>query len=183
MAATRRLLSEKSVSEIRISDITQRADVAQGSFYNHFSTKEHVVEAVVADTLEVLAGEIMQYAVRAGDPLEAVAVAQRRFVEIAWTDPTTARLIVHLDRAHALFETALAPHVRKGVAQGIAAGVFHDHDLDATVVATVGATLATMRAIIDGRLTRTAAGHSAEHLLRSLGVDPTTAERVAARTR
>ncbi|HEY1974563.1 MAG TPA: helix-turn-helix domain-containing protein [Pseudonocardia sp.] len=181
IAATRELISEKDVSEVRISEITTRADVALGSFYNHFTAKEDAVEAVVAVTLRSVATDIMGAALRIPDPLEAVAVAQRRFIELAWTEPATARLLVHLDRAHALFETALAPHLREGVSRGVSAGVFRGRGLDVTIIATVGATLAIMRAIIDGRVGREAAAHSAEHLLLALGVDPRTAAEVAGR--
>ena len=92
--ATRELIAEKGVAALRIQEITERADVALGSFYNHFDSKEEVVEAVVADSLQNIAETLAADPVE--DPAELVAAAIRRFVGLAYSDPDFARLVVHL---------------------------------------------------------------------------------------
>ena len=58
--AAHRLIVEKGVAGLRIAEITSEANVALGSFYNHFATKEELVEAVASQTLTALASEIVQ---------------------------------------------------------------------------------------------------------------------------
>src|SRR3984957_3293545 len=72
------LIAEKGVSGLRIQEITDRADVALGSFYNHFKTKEELVEAVVADTIGIRAARIVALMGTIDDPAEAVSFACRR---------------------------------------------------------------------------------------------------------
>src|SRR5882762_1078957 len=87
VAATRGLIVEKGVPGLRIDQITERADVALGSFYNHFDSKDDVVEAVVEEALESLVTAITARSTRLPDPEEAAIVPLRRFVRLAYDDP------------------------------------------------------------------------------------------------
>ncbi|MGE4426654.1 MAG: TetR/AcrR family transcriptional regulator [Solirubrobacteraceae bacterium] len=180
VSAMRALLAEKDVSEIRISEIAERADVGFGSFYNHFAAKEDAVEAVVAEVLETVSTSIIRRSTDAADPARAVAIAHREFIGLVWSDPRTARVLVHLDRAHSLFEAALVPRAREVLLEGVRTGRFDDRDVDTALIATVGATLALMRALLDGRLERGAEIDSATRLLLSLGVPRDDAVAIAA---
>lgn len=177
--ATRELIAAKGVGGLRIQEITERADVALGSFYNHFESKEAVVEAVVEDSLRNIAE--MLAARQIDDPAELVSIAIRRFVGMAYTDPDFARLVVHLNHADTLFATAVHPAARVAVQRGIATGRFRVTELDVTVTAIVGGALAVMRGIVDRGLPRHAERVYAENSLRALGVPPTDAAEVVRR--
>lgn len=47
-----RLLKQKSISEISISDIIQEAGVARASFYRNYASKESVLTTLISDILE-----------------------------------------------------------------------------------------------------------------------------------
>jgi len=47
LVSSRQLLSERGFTHVTISDITDRADVALGSFYNHFDDREHMITTVM----------------------------------------------------------------------------------------------------------------------------------------
>ncbi len=177
--ATRELIAEKGVAGLRIQEITERADVALGSFYNHFDSKDAVVEAVIADSLremtEMLAADPLE------DAAELVSAAVRRFVGLAYSDPEFASLVVHLHHADALFSVAVHPAARAAVQRGITEGRFDVPDLDVCVTGILGGSLAMMRAIIDGRLGKDAEKKYAEAALRSLGVSPADAAEVVSR--
>lgn len=177
--ATRELIAEKGVAGLRIQEITERADVALGSFYNHFESKEDIVEAVIADSLqsmtETLAAEPVE------DAAELVSIAVRRFVGLAYSDPEFASVIVHLNHAVALFSTAIFPAASTAVQRGIAEGRFDVPDLDVAVTGILGGALSVMRAIVDGQLGKNAEKKYAEASLRSLGVPPSEAAEVVRR--
>ena len=47
--ATRTIVFERGHDKISITDITQRANVATGTFYNYFPSKQCAFEAVLTD--------------------------------------------------------------------------------------------------------------------------------------
>lgn len=177
--ATRELIAEKGVAGLRIQEITERADVALGSFYNHFDSKEAVVEAVIAESLQGITETLA--AAPLEDAAELVSIAVRRFVGLAYSDPEFASLVVHLNHADALFGVAVHPAARIAVQRGIAEDRFDVPDLEVAVTAILGGALAVMRAIVDGRLGKNAERNYAEAALRSLGVPPTDAAEVVRR--
>jgi AcrR family transcriptional regulator len=176
--AARDLISEKGVAGLRIQEITARADVALGSFYNHFETKEDLVEAIVADSLGSIAEALATPASEDQDPAELVALAIRSFVGLAYDDPDFARLVVHLNHADTLFVTAVHPPARRAVELGMASGRFEVADLEVAVTGIVGGALALMRAIIDDRVGAGADAEYARTALRALGVPAKQAERL-----
>src|SRR5512140_2081009 len=70
----RELLAERDTSDVSIQEITERADVGCGSFYNHFTSKTELFEIAVTEVLEEH-GALMD-TVTAGieDPAEVFAV-------------------------------------------------------------------------------------------------------------
>jgi AcrR family transcriptional regulator len=202
--AAGQLIAEHGVEGLRLRELAERADIGFGSFYNHFDSKEELVEAVVAEHLGALTNAIIATATAAGDgigdgdrhgaggadrnghghghddPAETVAAAHRNFVRVAYEDPQLARLIVQLDRADALLETATHPHLTPLHEQGIASGRFSAGiDVEVAVSFIVGATIAVMRGILDGRLGPHAEIASARTLLRACGLSDEEAGAIA----
>jgi AcrR family transcriptional regulator len=181
IAAARSLITEKAVSGLRINEITDHADVALGSFYNYFDSKEDIVDAVVSESLRELAETVGIPTAEDQDPAELVSDAIRRFVRLAYDDRAFAQLVVHLDHADALFVTVVYPAARRAVETGIPTGRFDVSDLEVTVTAIGGGALALMRAIVDDRLPAGAENSYAELALRALGVPDDEAAAIAAR--
>jgi AcrR family transcriptional regulator len=175
------LLAERGVEGLRLRDVTERADVGFGSFYNHFTSKEELVEAVVAEYVTALTKRIMQDAERLDDPAEIVALAHRRYLRLAYDEPQLARLVVHLDRAGALLDVASHPHLRPVLERGMAIGRFRGVDFELTISFIIGATLSVMRGILAGRFGDDADLSSARALLRTCGLDDDDAAAVAIR--
>ncbi|MFX8653243.1 TetR family transcriptional regulator, partial [Acinetobacter baumannii] len=53
-----RVFAEKGVANSSIQEIAVAAGVANGTFYNHFPTKEAVMEAVAVQTARILSERI-----------------------------------------------------------------------------------------------------------------------------
>jgi AcrR family transcriptional regulator len=179
--AARVLLARQGVEATRINEITDEADVGFGSFYNHFESKQAIVEAVIEETVAAQGAAIEQITRDLHDPAEVVAVAHRHFVERAATDPTWAWLLVRLEVSHDIALRALGPYAARDLRKGIKAGRFDVPDPTIALIQTGGALLAVMRAVLDGRAKRDAAQHHAAGVLRLLGLDATAAAEVAAR--
>jgi AcrR family transcriptional regulator len=180
-AAARELIAEDGVARLRIGAITERADVAVGSFYNYFDSKESVVEAVVTEAIGRLAVALAEVMDSLDDPAEAVSVSNRRFIRLANQDPELAHLLVNLESADARFEAMVMPQARAALERGIAAGRFDVPDVGVALTSTVGGALAVMRAIVEGRLPPDADVPQTEGLLRSLGLDRDQAREIARR--
>jgi AcrR family transcriptional regulator len=180
--AGHRLITEKGVAALRIQEITERADVALGSFYNHFKTKDDLVEAVVFETLSALASEIIENSASDDDPAVAAITALRRFVRLAYEDVDFARLLVNLGRGDELFLDAITPFATTALERTVAAGAFEIEDVEVAVAAIVGGGLSMIRRILDGSLGPGADAVYARMALRSFGVETRQATRIIART-
>ena len=55
LAAADRVFRRKGVDAATVNDVTEDADVAYGTFYNHFKTMDDVVAALAAETLQRVA--------------------------------------------------------------------------------------------------------------------------------
>ena len=173
------VIAERGVEGLRLRELADRADVGLGSFFTHFASKEGV-EAVVASLLGGLTEAIIERAAVREDPARVAAEAHRRFVRLAYDDPPLARLIVQLDRADALLETATHPILAPLLASGLASGRFTGVNVEVAVSFIVGATIAVMRGILDGRLGPDAEIASARALLRVCGLGDAEAASLAA---
>jgi len=56
--AARAVFAEKGLDLTRIDDITERADVGKGTFYNHFKSKPQLIRELVRTVLDELASAI-----------------------------------------------------------------------------------------------------------------------------
>jgi AcrR family transcriptional regulator len=179
--AAKALIARQGVESTRIQEITEEADVGFGSFYNHFPTKDAIVEAVLAETIGAQGAEIEALTTDIEDPAEIVAVARRSFVRRARTEPDWAWLLLRLDVSHNVLIAALGPHARRDLRNGVKTGRFSvPHELIA-LYDTGGALLSVLRAVLDGAAPKDADIHHAEGVLRLLGLPPDDAAEVARR--
>jgi AcrR family transcriptional regulator len=179
--AATRLIAENGVEGLRLREISDTADISTGAFYSHFSTKEQLVEAVLAERVGAATDSIIATASTYEDPAETVTAAHRLFLRLATDEPQLAWLIVRLDRGDALLETASLPRFGPVLERGIATGRFKAIDVRVMVSFVVGATISVMRAILEDRLEPGADVTSARILLRACGVDDDEAAAIASR--
>lgn len=175
------LFARQGVDNTRINEITDEADVGFGSFYNHFKSKEEIVEAVLTETLAAQGAAVAALTAGLEDPAEVVAVAHRHFVQLARTDPDWAWLLIRLDLSQKLGFAALGPFAEQDIAAGIKAGRFRVANRRIAMLDAGGALLSVMREVLDGRAPKDAGRLHAEGVLRLLGLTPEDATDVARR--
>ncbi|MFD6287606.1 TetR/AcrR family transcriptional regulator [Streptomyces sp. NPDC060205] len=78
------LLAQKGYDVMTVGDIAQGAGITRGALYFYFGSKQEVVTALVARTVEHL-WERSRATAQADEPREAVAAAMRRTVEL-WNE-------------------------------------------------------------------------------------------------
>jgi AcrR family transcriptional regulator len=181
ITAARTLFARQGVDNTRINEITDEADVGFGSFYNHFESKEAIVEAVLEEVVAAQGAAIDAVTGGFEDPAEVVSAAHRYFVNLARTGPDWAWLLVRMDVSHDVALAALGPFARRDLRRGIRAGRFRVANEAVALHASGGALLAVMRGVLDGRLRSSADVHHAEGVLRMLGLSAEDAADVARR--
>lgn len=181
MNAARTLFASQGIENVRINEITELADVGFGSFYNHFKSKEEIVEAVVAEALAEQGGAVEAATAGIDDPAEAVSVAHRYFVRVARDNADWAWLLIRLDLSHNLALAALGPYAERDIERGIRAGRFRIANGRVALLAAGGALLAIMRDVLDGNAPDDADSLHAEVVLRLLGVGLEEAAEIARR--
>jgi AcrR family transcriptional regulator len=181
--AGRRLIAQKGVATLRISHITEEANVALGSFYNHFATKEELVEAVLSETLASLAAEIVSDETTHDDIGVVAITALRRFVRLAYDDPQFSRVLVNMRHSEELFLDAITPYASGVLERATRERAFVVEDIDVACAAVLAGALAIMRKIIDGGLGPDADVALAQLVLRGFSVDPAEAARIIEKSR
>jgi AcrR family transcriptional regulator len=179
--AAKALFARQGVDVTRIQEITDEADVGFGSFYNHFESKEAIVEAVLAETVAAHGATIDGLTASLDDPAEVIAVAHRHFIGLARTDPEWAWLLVRLDVSHNVMVRALTPFAVRDLRRGAEAGRLSFPDETVALHGSGGAMLSVMRAVLDGIAPPDADVHHAESVLRMLGLSREDAAEVSQR--
>jgi AcrR family transcriptional regulator len=179
--AAKVLFARKGFDATRIQEITDEADVGFGSFYNHFTNKEALIEAVLSETVATQGASIDRLTATLTDPAEIIAVAHRSFVRRAKADPDWGRLLVRLDLSHNILGSTLRPYARRDLRAGVASGRLQVTDEQVALTAAGGALLAVMRAVLDDHAPQNADVLHAEGVLRLFGLTPQDAAEVARR--
>jgi AcrR family transcriptional regulator len=179
--AAREIMARKGIGETSIQEITEKADVGFGSFYNHFDSKESIVEAVLSETVAAQGAAIESVTAGLDDPAEVVAAAHRYFVNLARSDPDWGWLLIRLDTSQRISLQALSQFARRDLERGIRAGRFCVANKRVALYATGGALLLVMRDVLDGGAPKDADRYHAEGVLRMLGLPPEDAAEVARR--
>ena len=181
MDAAAALFARQGVDNTRINEITDEADVGFGSFYNHFESKDAIVEAVLAETVTAQGAALETVTSELDDPAEVVAAAHRYFVNLARTDPDWGWLLIRLDVSQKVSFEALRPFAEPDLDRGVKAGRFAVPNKRVALFAAGGALLAVMRLVLDGQAPRDADRLHAEGVLRLLGLPAEDAAEVAGR--
>ncbi len=181
IAAARRLFAAKGVEATTVAEIAAEADVAVGSFYNYFETKDELLAALMEGAVSDQLGALQARQAAVTDPAEAISVAHRHLVRLATEEPDLAWLIVRFEVPFRVCSAALGGPARRDIRDGLESGRFRIGDPEVALQASGGALFAVLHGILVGQLGPGAAVDHAAGVLRSLGVDPAEAAEIAAR--
>jgi len=181
LEAARRLFATRGVDSTTVAEIAEQADVAVGSFYNYFCTKDQLLVALLETSLTEQRRELEGRQAQISDPAEMISIAHRHLVGLAQSDPDLAWLMIRLEMSQHITRTVLWQSASSDLTAGIAAGRFDVENPKVALVASGGALLAVIQSILEGEVAPEVASAHAEGVLRSLGVAATEAAEIARR--
>ncbi len=176
-----RLFSRMGIEGVTIAEITEEAGVGFGSFYNHFESKQSLVDALIASYVDDIDWIFRSPEVATLDVAELISASFRFPLERAKIDPdwgmffTRTALVMIGGRKG--FVTKLGSDIRRGVK----AGRFTVKDFDVTLFGLMGANLTWLLAMLNGETKRDESSRIAAFSLQCLGVDPVEAAEIARR--
>ena len=184
LQAGKTLFSARSVDGVSIDEIVAEAQVAKGSFYNHFPDKDALAQELASHVragVEALAARLV---VDIDDPAERVASALCGFARQALEDPVAVRVQLRLFQGADTPDAAMNAGVRADIAAGLGAGRFSGLSQQAGVLLAVGVVQIAVGRVLTQDDPRHAADLSRElafGLLRGLGLDDAAARTIAAK--
>lgn len=181
VAATRQVMAQKGLQGATIQEITEAADLALGTFYNHFESKEAAMEAVVSAQAASFGDALEEITANMEDRAQAVATCVRFVVRHAASDPVWGWFVLRNERAMLSLADNLAHRAARDIRRGVQDGRFFVHDLDAALLALCGIVPAGIRSQLDGKPVRVSDADLAASLLQLLGLGREEAAEVAHR--
>ena len=179
--AAHQLMAEKGIGATTIQEITDTADVGFGSFYNHFESKQAIVEAIFNETIESYGDALDHIADAVEDPAEVVAASVRYVVMRGSEDPTWGWFLLRSVLLAQALRTGLGRRLMRDVSLGIQAGRFRVSDVTQATLGISGVTLSVLAARLHGELGAEAPESAAAIALKLVGLPARQAEAIASR--
>jgi AcrR family transcriptional regulator len=131
MRAAYEIIADRGLEGLVIQDITQSADVGYGSFYNHFHSKEAVVDAVIEAALLRILRIKDRVNELAPDAAEAFGVNFRMSLKAIRMDRVWGWFVIRstLSRGQTL-RMGVADSLRRSIERGIESGEFTCDDIE-----------------------------------------------------
>lgn len=170
VTAARALVFERGHERISIQDITERADVGLGTFYNYFATKGEVFEAVLEDMRATFNAELDSLRQPLKDPAFIVAVTLKHCFRQAQDNQDWNTFLAYsgLEGEHLLHQDE--EQLLADLKRGAAAGRFKVEDVQFARTLIMGMIRYVNREIRAGRLGRKAMDDTTQYVLRMLGL-------------
>lgn len=180
--AAKRVMAGKGVEGTTIAEIAIAADVAPGTFYNYFTTREEILEAVATSLVDEFRTVMAAIQRAIDDPAERIAVAVRLFLERVRDDALWGWFMARYGPSLPLLRDQTREIIRSQIiGEGLARKRFRLPSTRAVGDLITGTTVTALRSILEGRATIDIAPEIAELILRGLGVSLAEAHEIAHR--
>jgi AcrR family transcriptional regulator len=175
-----RVIAERGFDAPTIDDFIAAGDVARGTFYNHFATREDILSAAAAYVADTVDAEILPLFADIDDPARRIAIAIRKFIDMSRRRSDWGGLLV---RMIPQVGGAVSAEMRRGVLYdlkvGLKSGRFHFPSMQAAVALSMGTITLAIRATIKESTPAAFPVMIATMILQGLGMSPSEATRVA----
>lgn len=174
------LIRQKGPDAPTIEDFIAAAEVARGTFYNHFKTKDELLLALGSHVADAIDAQILPLFEGVDDPAQRIAIAIRQFVAVVRERPEWGEILVRtLHGAEGGWSEGMRRGVLADILEGKRLGLFHFDSTQAAVAIGIGALAMAIRTSLTQQTTAAFGETMAMMCLRALGMDTAQAERVA----
>lgn len=183
LQAGQSLFAAQSVDAVSIDDIVLAADVAKGSFYNHFTDKEALARAIAGAVRAEAEAEVDAANAGVVEPARRMARAQAVFVRFAIRNPERARAMMRLFAGATLPNAPMNRGLRADIEAGLADGAFRDLTLETGLLMAMGMGMIAVTHVLEagGATEPTVIARDLNFgLLRGLGVAEDAARAISA---
>ena len=134
LQAGQSLFASRSVDAVSVDDIVGTAEVAKGSFYNHFTDKDELAREIAAAIRAEVEALVDATNRDIADPAVRMARAFAVYVRFAHDQPERARAMLRLLAGATLPDLPLNKGVRFDLEAGLASGRFSGLPLQAALL-------------------------------------------------
>lgn len=179
IAAGFQVLAERG-DALTASDVVAEADVANGTFYNHFLDRDDFIATLARESLKAITTDSAEDT-EGADPAWRFAVASTRVLEATVREPLWGRAVLRLTECPTPPHAAVQQHLRADLAEGHQTGRFTHGDDPVTIDLVTGTLMATLRRLVsaDGPQDNDAVPDVVTRLLEAIGLDHDEAHTLA----
>lgn len=177
--AALQIYAELGVTGLTLNDLAAKANVSNGTIYNYFKTREEVLSAVgieLADQFSLSISFLSQH-VESGS--QRLVIGLRMFVLRALREPSWAKALIHVVHFDQGIRSTLANYIRGDLQAGLQEGVLDYEDQDLALSMVVFSTMGRLIGVVEGVHIEGQDIKHAAMVLRALGADAATANRLA----
>jgi AcrR family transcriptional regulator len=183
LEAGRALYALRGLDAVSVDEIVAAADVAKGSFYNHFRDKDGFAREIAGGVRRQAERTVEAANAGVTDPGERLARALCVFIRFAIDHRDSAQVLWRLNSGATMADAPINRGLRREVEHGIALGHFPQLDVETGVLLIMGTVVISMRHALEVRSSTPPAAlaqRMAAAMLRGLGRPPRVAARIAA---
>jgi AcrR family transcriptional regulator len=181
LAAAVQAFSASGVGASTMQEIARQAGMTPSTVYNHFSTKEEVVQAVAVWLAETMCERIADSQVGVAEGARRMAIGNRRYLWLARQSPAWALLMMDVAAAAPQLLSHVAAYALADLRLGQAQGVFKVSSEAAALDMIMGTCTQAMRTAASGAAPPDHDITVAAMVLRGLGMSFAAAEAMARR--
>lgn len=184
LQAGRTLLAHRDVEGLSVDEIVVAADVAKGSFYNHFADKDVFAREIGAIVRRQAEHAVERANAAIEDPPLRLARALCVFVRFAIEHRDSAQVLWRLNSGATMADAPVNRGLREEVRRISETAPKIDLDLETGVLLVMGTFIISMRHALEERAVTppaTVAAHMSSAMLRALGLSPKRAQLLADR--
>jgi AcrR family transcriptional regulator len=182
LQAGRTLLAHRDVEGLSVDEIVAAADVAKGSFYNHFADKDVFAREIGAVVRRQAEDAVERANAAIEDPALRLARALSVFVRFAIEHRDSAQVLWRLNSGATMADAPVNRGLREEVRRISKTVPKIDLDLETGVLLVMGTIVISMRHALEERAVTppaTVAAHMSAGMLRALGLSPKRAQLAA----
>ena len=182
LEAAKQVMAGKGIEGTTIAEIAAAADVAPGTFYNYYRTREEILNAVAQSLVEEFRRLMAAIQRNVDDPAERIAIAIRLFLERVKEDHLWGWFMARYAPSLPILRDQTREIIRERIiADGLRRRRFRLPSTRAVGDLIAGTSVTALRSILEGRASIAIAGEVAELVLRGLGVPLDEAHEIASR--